>query len=292
MRLASKVLLAVMYVLVQTPVSAQDELDLLLLQEGVASESLPPAETDKAATADDDVYEDFIEVAQPTPTPEVGRQPERSRQLEEIIVTAQKKTSTLQDTPISMEAFGAEKLELRGIGGLEDLGTNVPSMIIEPFPLSATTLRIAIRGVGVNDSQVTQDPAVGIYIDGVYLARSVGLALDLADVERMEVLRGPQGVLYGRNSTGGAINVISKRPDPLAFNMQHKLTVGERNLLSARSSINVPLTDDLAVKLALVARRSDGFVENTGERTPCGPRNTSILSTSARSRASPTDRAR
>ena len=128
--------------------------------------------------------------------------PER-RQLEEILVTAQRMTSTLQDTPISIEAFNAEKMELRGIGGIEDLRANVPSMVVEPFPLSATTLRIAIRGVGVNESQMTQDPAVGIYIDGIYLARNVGLALDLADIERMEVLRGPQGVLYGRNSTGG-----------------------------------------------------------------------------------------
>lgn len=186
-------------------------------------------------------------------------------QLEEIVVTAQRQEASLQDTPISMEAFGAEKLEMRGIGSLDDLGSNVPSMVIEPHPLSNTTLRITIRGIGVTDSQVTQDPAVGIYLDGVYLARSVGLALDLADIERMEVLRGPQGVLYGRNSTGGAINVITKRPDPSGFSMNHKLTLGERNLLVGKSSFNLPLSDTLAVKLALLASQSDGFVENTGE---------------------------
>jgi len=199
------------------------------------------------------------------PPPEAPRKRGGGMQLEEIVVTAQRKEASLQDTPISIEAFGAEKLELRGIGSLEDLGSNVPSMVIEPHPLSNTTLRITIRGVGITDSQVTQDPAVGIYLDGVYLARSVGLALDLADIERMEVLRGPQGVLYGRNSTGGAVNVITKRPDPSAFSMNHKLTIGDRNLLVGKSSFNLPLSDDFAVKLALLARQSDGFVENTGE---------------------------
>lgn len=205
----------------------------------------------------------------PAPTP-----PSRSgsMQLEEIVVTAQRKALSLQDTPISLEAFGEEKLQLRGIGGVEDLGSNVPSMVIEPHPLSNTTLRITIRGVGITDSQVTQDPAVGIYLDGVYLARSVGLALDLADIERMEVLRGPQGVLYGRNSTGGAVNIVTKRPDPSAFNMNHKVTIGDRNLFVGKSSFNLPLSDDLAVKLALLAKTADGFMENTSEGKDFGDR--------------------
>ncbi len=192
--------------------------------------------------------------------------------LEEIVVTAQRRSSTVQKTPISIEAFGEEKLDLRGIGGLEDLAANVPSMVTEPHPLGNTAMRIFIRGVGVNDAQITQDAAVGIYIDGVYLARSVGLALDLADVQRIEVLRGPQGVLYGRNATGGAVNIISRKPDPAAFSMRHKLTLGERNLLTAKSSFNLPLGEDLAVKLALLGRHSDGFVENTGPGGDFGDR--------------------
>lgn len=193
-------------------------------------------------------------------------------QLDEILVTAQRKASSLQDTPISMEAFGAEKMELRGIGGLEDLRANVPSMVVEPFPLSATTLRITIRGVGVNESQVTQDPAVGIYVDGIYLARNVGLALDLADIERMEVLRGPQGVLYGRNSTGGAVNIISRKPDPGGLFMQHRLSLGERKLMTGKSVLNLPLADDLAVKFAFLGQTNDGFVDNTGPGEDFGDR--------------------
>jgi iron complex outermembrane recepter protein len=264
MKLNRHALLAALAVFTHAPVSAQGGPDPLV----ESDDATPPAAELVSTTV--------VPLPQQTPpaepSREAARRPERSRQLEEIIVTAQKKESSLQDTPISMEAFGAETLELRGIGGLEDLGSNVPSMIIEPFPLSNTTLRITIRGVGVTDSQVTQDPAVGIYIDGVYLARSVGLALDLADIERMEVLRGPQGVLYGRNSTGGAINIITRRPDPSALSMDHKLTLGERNLWVGRSAFNLPINDGLAVKLALLARRSDGFVENTGEGRDFGDR--------------------
>ena len=196
--------------------SAQaDELDELFGERSVESTS-----EQKDANFEDQTTTD---VTDPITLPEDKTPPvaalENPAQLEEIVVTAQRRASSLQDTPISIEAFGAEKLEMRGIGGLEDLGANVPSMVVEPHPLSNTTLRITIRGVGITDSQVTQDPAVGIYIDGVYLARSVGLALDLADIERMEVLRGPQGVLYGRNSTGGAVNIITRRPSTEGFDM-------------------------------------------------------------------------
>lgn len=249
--------------------SAQaDELDELFGERSVESTS-----EQKDANFEDQTTTD---VTDPITLPEDKTPPvaalENPAQLEEIVVTAQRRASSLQDTPISIEAFGAEKLEMRGIGGLEDLGANVPSMVVEPHPLSNTTLRITIRGVGITDSQVTQDPAVGIYIDGVYLARSVGLALDLADIERMEVLRGPQGVLYGRNSTGGAVNIITRRPSTEGFDMSHKLTLGERNMLVGKSSFNLPVTDDLAVKLALLGRQSDGFVENTGEGEDFGDR--------------------
>src|SRR3546814_15105870 len=84
-----------------------------------------------------------------------------------------------------MEAFNADQLQQRGVQGVQDLAANVPNMVIEPHPLSASTLRITIRGVGVNDAQVTQDPAVGLYLDGVYLARTSGLALDPPDLQQI-----------------------------------------------------------------------------------------------------------
>ncbi len=242
---------------------------ILLAGPALAQEANSPA----APPASDESPLPTIPV-QSTASPEPAAQPKEGdpARLEEVVVTAQRRVASLQATPISIDAFNQDKLQMRGISGVEDLGSNVPSMVIEPHPLSNTTLRITVRGVGVTDSQVTQDPAVGIYLDGVYLARSVGLALDLADIERMEVLRGPQGVLYGRNSTGGAVNVLTKRPDPSAFTMEDKLTFGQRNLLVGRSSINVPLRHDLAVKFAVLGRRSDGFVENTSPGKDFGDR--------------------
>lgn len=209
----------------------------------------------------------------PPPLPAQAASTAQARStLEEVLVTAQRRVASVQETPISLEAFDADKLAQRGIQGVQDLGANVPSMVIEPHPLSSSTLRITIRGVGVTDSQVTQDPAVGIYLDGVYLARSAGLALELADLERVEVLRGPQGALYGRNTTGGAVNLLTRRPSMAAFDMQQQLTAASREHWNGKTSFNVPLTDHLAVKLSGLLSHQNGFVENTGPGGDFGDR--------------------
>lgn len=184
--------------------------------------------------------------------------------LEEVIVTAQKKAESLQDTPISLTAFGEERLEIDGISNLNDIGAKVPSLTIEPFPINNATLRIFIRGVGISDVQVTQDPPVGIYVDGVYIARSTGTALDVAELQRIEVLRGPQGTLYGRNTTGGAINMITKRPSVEALEFKQKFTIGNRGSFTSKTSANIPISDTVAAKVAYLNTRMDGFIENTG----------------------------
>ena len=201
-----------------------------------------------------------------------GQEKNSSRGLEEIIVTAQKRDESLQDTPISITAFGEERLEIEGINNLNDIGSKVPSLTIEPFPINNATLRIFIRGIGIADVQVTQDPPVGIYVDGVYIARSTGTALDVAELQRIEVLRGPQGTLYGRNTTGGAINLITKRPSTEAFEFKEKLTVGNRNQFSSKTTANIPLGDTLAAKVAYLTTKRDGFIENTGPGGDFGDR--------------------
>lgn len=192
--------------------------------------------------------------------------------LEEVIVTAQKKTQSLQETPISLTAFDEDRLEKDGIANLLDIGSSVPSMTIEPFPINNATLRIFIRGIGLIDAQITQDPPVGIYMDGVYIARSTGTALDVAELERIEVLRGPQGTLYGRNSTGGAINLITRRPSSEALAFKQTLTAGNYGLLSSKTSLNLPVSDTSAVKLAYLHSQKDGFVENDGPGGDFGDR--------------------
>jgi iron complex outermembrane receptor protein len=184
--------------------------------------------------------------------------------LEEVIVSAQKKTESLQDTPISITALSAQQLETYGINNVADLSGKVPSLTIDPFPLNPSSLRLFIRGVGLTDTQMTQDPPVGVYLDGVYIARSTGLALDVADLERIEVLRGPQGTLYGRNTTAGAINLITRRPNTEELEFTSKVGVSDRDGHTYKAILNVPVFDDAAFKLAWLDTAVDGFVENTG----------------------------
>ncbi len=192
--------------------------------------------------------------------------------LEEVIVTAQKKAESLQDTPISLTAFSEDRLEVEGISNLGDIGSKVPSLTIEPFPINNATLRIFIRGIGISDAQITQDPPVGIYVDGVYIARSTGTALDVADLQRIEILRGPQGTLYGRNTTGGAINLITKKPTTEGVEFKQKFTVGNRDLFTSKSTLNLPVTDTVAAKLAVMRTMQDGHIENTGPGGDFGDR--------------------
>jgi iron complex outermembrane receptor protein len=184
--------------------------------------------------------------------------------LEEVVVTAQKKSESLQEAPISIAAFGANELEARGINTLIDLRSSVPSLQIGPHPNSAITARVFIRGVGNNDDQVTQDPSVAIYLDGVYMARSQGLAMEVGDIERIEVLRGPQGALYGRNASGGAVNFITVAPELDKFGFKQEITAGSRDLLRTKTVVNVPVTEQLAAKLTYLRAKQDGFVKNLG----------------------------
>lgn len=184
--------------------------------------------------------------------------------LEEVVVTAQKKEESLQDTPIALDAFGEEALAREGIGNVGDLANNIPSLNIQPFPINTTTLRIYIRGIGLIDAQITQDPPVGVYIDGAYIARSSSLATEIADLTRIEVLRGPQGTLYGRNSTGGAVNLITRRPNPDALQVKQSLTFGDRGLFTNKTMVNLPLWQGSALKLSYLSKEVDGYIENTG----------------------------
>lgn len=194
------------------------------------------------------------------------------KRLEEVLVSARKKTESLQDTPISLTVFSEERLEVEGVSGLKDIASRVPGLTIEPFPINGGSLRIYIRGIGIGDIQVTQDTPVGLYIDGVYIARSSGTSMDVAELSRIEVLRGPQGTLYGRNTTGGAINLVTRRPNPDATEFSQILSVGSRALFRSRTSINLPVTDTIALKFAYLTETRDGFVENTGPGGDFGDR--------------------
>ena len=181
----------------------------------------------------------------------------------DIVVTAQKREENLQDTPISMVALGSEALVQKGIGSLSDLFTGaVPSIRIAPFVGRVSAVSIGMRGlVPVDATQVTRDPTVGVYIDSVYLGRVSGLGMELADIERVEVLRGPQGTLFGRNTIGGAISVVSKRPTgELGFDL--KAGIGNYRGRSFATHINLPQAAGISVKVDGVYEGRGGLVQN------------------------------
>lgn len=184
--------------------------------------------------------------------------------LDEVVVTAQKREESLQDTPISIIALSSDDLETRGITNLVDLQADVPSLSLSPHPQSATTVRVFMRGIGIINDLISYDPSVAIYLDGVYVARFQGLASEVADIERIEVLRGPQGALYGRNSTGGAINFVTRAPTLNKFSFRQDFSAGNYDLMQARSRVNIPISETFAAELSFFRARKDGFIRNVG----------------------------
>lgn len=193
-----------------------------------------------------------------------GVSAQQSNTLEEMIVTAQHREESAQSTPISLFTFSATQLENQRITSIENLSGLVPNLSIDSFPSNNQALRLFIRGVGLTDAQLTQDPAVGVYLNGAYIARSTGLAFDIADLERIEVLRGPQGTLYGRNTTAGAIKLVTRKPTVEGLAFDQTLSAGNQDLLSSRTSVNLPLTRRHAVKLAYFHEDVSGFTDNDG----------------------------
>ncbi len=190
--------------------------------------------------------------------------------LDEVVVTAQKREASLQDTPISMAAFSGDDLDKRGAANISDVGDFTPNIQFDSSVAlsgSSNSASIYIRGIGQPDFIASADPGVGVYLDGVYISSSMGGVLDLLDVERVEVLRGPQGTLFGRNTIGGAISVVTKKPDN-EFSGSAELTLGEFERINAKASINVPIVEDvLAARIGVSTKNSDGYADRilTGE---------------------------
>ncbi len=189
--------------------------------------------------------------------------------LEEVIVTARKREESLQDTPISITAFSASSLEEANMVDLRDIGKYTPGMSFTSYGMGSNEAgAIFLRGIGQSDHMVTTDPGVGLYIDGVYVGRNQGAALDLLDLERVEVLRGPQGTLFGKNTIGGAVNVISRKPTGTAGG-HVSLTAGEDGRLNGSVSAEMPLGNQAAVLVSLLSKQRDGVGEQifTGAET-------------------------
>ena len=183
--------------------------------------------------------------------------------IEEITVTARKRSESLQNTPIAISVFDGDGLEARGIDNLMGVAKIAPNMSFQNNPSfggASNAASIYIRGVGQKEFLPTTEPGVGLYVDGIYIARSIGAILNLVDVEQVEILRGPQGTLFGRNTIGGAIIVTTIKPtDDFGGNLE--ATIGIDNMQRAKVHLNVPLMNNLLSKFSLASMKQDGYVK-------------------------------
>ena len=200
--------------------------------------------------------------------------------MAEIVVTARRRAERLQDVPLAVTAVGGEELEDRQVASVADLAGLAPNVDFSTSPSgggAGLNSQITIRGIGQTDFLITTDPGVGVYVDGVYFARATGGVLDLVDLERIEILRGPQGSLYGRNTIGGAINIVSAKPTG-EFGGKVEASLGNYDFVQLRGAVDFSLVPDkLAAKLSFQSTDSDGYAKRilTGEEL--GDRNTSTL---------------
>lgn len=189
-----------------------------------------------------------------------------SVQLDQLLVTAQRHEQTLQQTPVSVSVFTPQQLEHKAVTRIDDLKYDIPNITIQQNTATSSGAKIFLRGVGQDESMFTADPAIAIYIDDVYIPRQNGAMFDLLDVERIEVLRGPQGTLYGRNATGGAIRYITRKPKG-DERLLGEVTVGNFGRLDGRLLYNTRVGEQTDVSAAVMSRHRDGILynESTGK---------------------------
>ncbi|HEU4624784.1 MAG TPA: TonB-dependent receptor [Steroidobacteraceae bacterium] len=193
-------------------------------------------------------------------TPAFAADPDQGGGLEEVVVSAQFREEKLQSTPIAISAFTAENLEVRGIDTVTDLDAFVPNAVIQPLGAGwGATMAAFIRGVGLGDNILSFEPGVPIYVDDVYIGRPQGAIFDLLDLERVEVLRGPQGTLFGKNAIGGTIRLISKKPQGDGSGSL-SVALGSFNRLNARGSMDVSLIEDkVFARFSFSSKKADGY---------------------------------
>jgi len=195
------------------------------------------------------------------PAPPATPDAEKAVLFDAVIVTATKREENIYQVPVAISAFSAETIERQGIADLTDIGKFVPNMNVTGFSAGHTSsVNPFIRGIGLQDHLITTDPGVGVYVDGVYLGRQVGQNWSLANINRVEVLRGPQGTLYGRNSIGGAINIITTQPGEKEEG-RASFTLGTRGRVNSDVYMNGKLNDTLAASFTGAYTKRGGIGE-------------------------------
>lgn len=204
------------------------------------------------------------------PQPAAAAAPTQDRAaavIEEIVVTARMREEGLQEAPIAISAYTGDALDYRGVTRLDEIARFVPSLSLGNNPSfggAGNSAAIYLRGIGQKEFLPTTEPGVGLYVDGVYIARSVGAILDIIDVERLEVLRGPQGTLFGRNTIGGAISVTTIKPEPGGeFEGSAAISMGSDDQQTLKASVHVPVSETVAFRISATKLEQDGYVDRT-----------------------------
>lgn len=227
---------------------------VLLGTAAVASMALPTVAFAQSAPADEEAQ------AAPPAEETVGTG-------NEIVVTATKREQTLQDVPVAVSVTTAETIERAQIRDIRDLSTVVPSLRVNQLQSSANT-NFYIRGFGNGANNAGIEPSVGLFVDGVYRSRSASMIADLPDVQRVEVLRGPQSTLFGKNASAGIISLVTRKPQ-FEFGGNVEASYGNYNAIVAKGVITGPLSETIAASLAAGYNHRDGYVTNvvTGNKT-------------------------
>jgi len=184
--------------------------------------------------------------------------------LEEVIVTAQKREENVQSIPIAVTALSEETIRNANMLNIDDVSRHVPGFTMTNY--NPVTPQPFIRGIGSSPSDAGSDASVGVFIDGVYAGRAGGYRADMFDMQRVEVLRGPQGTLFGRNVAGGALNILTNAPT-MEYGGHLELTAGDYDLWGVKGMLNGPLGDTVAGRLAFSIRQRDGNTDNTVTRS-------------------------
>lgn len=182
--------------------------------------------------------------------------------IEEVVVTARRRAENLQSTPVAITAISSREIEARGLARVTEVTQFAPNVTFEggaPLSGSSAAAFVFIRGVGQTDFNQQTEPGVGVYLDQVYLGRSVGQVMSTLDLEQIEVLRGPQGTLFGRNTIGGAISLTTRKPDHVLAGYAEGV-VGRYDRADLKGAINIPLTDELFVRINAARIRREGHV--------------------------------
>lgn len=207
--------------------------------------------------------------------------PPHTGALDDIVVTARRSAESLQRVPVAITALSGDFIERQRLTDATELTRLAPNLLVAALPGNISGAAVYVRGIGNNEPSSVAEAGVGIYLDGVYLARSAGALFDVVDVERIEVLRGPQGTLFGRNTIGGAVQFVTKKPRD-DFHFSAKAGYGRYNDLLLRTRIDTGLIGGTPIKLSFSGqhRQNDGYVNSLvtpGSRDPGATNNDSFV---------------